>query len=127
MDIGRSDYPLRDEDDCRSKAQFRFGRRLLEMFPYETILEEFIIPCTNGLSLDFWLPRLKWAFEIQGGQHDRFVKFFHSNQEGFVRQQQRDSIKKYWCSLNNISLMYIRDFQVDFIDILDLVDGNAQY
>jgi hypothetical protein len=117
--IVSSDYPIRSEDTCRSKAQFRFGRKLQALFGGDVILEEFIMPQMRGLSLDFFIPRLKLAFEIDGRQHSTFVPYLHGTLAGFEGQKRRDGIKEKWCHLNKIRLIRVTDQDVDDFDILE--------
>lgn len=114
-----SDYPIRSEDTCRSKAQFRFGCKLQGLFRGDVILEEFILPKMRGLSLDFFVPRLKLAFEVDGRQHSTFVPYMHGTLAGFEGQKIRDKMKEEWCHLNHIKLIRIPDDDVDDFDILE--------
>lgn len=123
IDVLISDYPLRLEHECKSKVQYHFGKRLKMLFPNEMLLEEFVIPKTGGLALDFFMPIIRWAFEINGKQHSEYVPFYHGQRTGFVRQRHRDQDKMEWCRLNNISLFTIQDKDVQDVDIVGLVNG----
>jgi hypothetical protein len=125
MDLIPSQYQMTSEAECKSGAQFRFGQRLKQVFPYSTILEEFGIPKSGALAIDFWLPNEKFAFEVHGGQHFKFVKHFHGNQQGFRRQKMNDAKKKRWCEMNGITLISVRDTEVDSVDIVGLLNGEA--
>lgn len=122
MDLLPSRYRLKNKSECKSDAQFRFGQRLKETFPYSKILEEFGLPHTGALALDFWLPDEGFAFEVQGAQHSKFVKYYHGTLEGFRRQKMNDARKKRWCELNNIILISVQDTEVDSVDIVGLLN-----
>lgn len=126
MDLLPSRYKLKSKSECKSNAQFRFGQRLKAMFPFSKILEEFGIPQSGALAIDFWLFNEGFAFEIQGAQHTKFVKHFHGNQQGFRRQKMNDSKKKRWCELNGITLICVKDTEVDSVDIVGLLDVEAE-
>jgi len=79
----------------------------MKLYPSYSILEEFGIP-DSRLSLDFFIPSLRLAFEFQGVQHDEFNKHFHGDSGGFKRQQKRDAQKAAWCDMNDIRLIEIR-------------------
>jgi hypothetical protein len=113
VEIKQSDYPMRDEKNCKSKAQWRFGQKIKQFFPHEIILEEFVLPRTNGLSLDFFIPHRKIAFEVHGQQHYKYVDFYHGSREKFVAQKKRDDKKSQWCELNSIRLIEVSDSDVD--------------
>ncbi len=119
-----NDYPVCNKDVCKSNAQYRFGQRLVKLFPNDVVLEEFIIPKGGGLSLDFFMPRQRWAFEIQGRQHNVFVRYMHGTKDGFKQQQVRDKVKCNWCNINQITLIAIDDKNVDSVDILGVIDSE---
>lgn len=121
IDIKQSDYPLRDEAHCKSMAQYNFGQKLKLFFPYDMILEEFVLPRTNGLALDFFLPHRKIAFEIHGQQHFKYIDFYHGSKEKFAAQKKRDDKKSQWCELNSIRLIEVKDSDVDKVKIGDLL------
>ena len=56
---------------------------------------------------DVWLPEIKTAIEYQGAQHDKPVDFF-GGQEAFVKNQERDELKRKKCEQNNVSLFEVR-------------------
>lgn len=61
------------------------------------------------LELDFYLPDLNVAVEIQGGQHYVFVPHFHGTYEGFLAQRGRDEAKKRRCVDYGIELIEVDD------------------
>ena len=106
IEIKPSDY----SNSFRSEIQKKVGEKLKEIYPRQVILEEFPIPKTR-MSLDFFIPRLSIAYEVQGRQHDEFVQHFHGTMEGFKAQKKRDKNKQEWCDLNNIVLVEIRSLE----------------
>ena len=111
LDIISSAFVLRVEADCRSKLQFRCGQKLKEIFPRHTILEEFIIPRSGGLALDFFIPQIRLAFEVQGAQHYRYNNFHYKDKRHFARAQANDKRKAVWCEINKINLIYFESEQ----------------
>jgi hypothetical protein len=101
-----SQYPMRNEDGCKSALQYTTGQQVKLKYPFDPILEDVYIP-ECGFYFDFWLPKRKIAVEIQGEQHNKFVKFFHKNEAGFREHQERDQRKKDFCRLNSIKLIEI--------------------
>jgi len=89
-------------------------------------MEEFGIPNSGSLALDFWLPNEGFAFEIQGAQHFKFVKHYHTNAQGFRRQKLNDTLKRRWCAINGITLICVKDTDVDEVDIVGLLDVEAE-
>lgn len=59
------------------------------------------------LELDFYIPTLDIAIEVQGQQHYTFVSHFHLNQNGFTDQLRRDREKRYLCECKGITLLEI--------------------
>ena len=103
--INPADFPIRGTGS-KSKIQTRVGEALQKRFKLQTILEEWTIPASR-MSLDFFLPNIKVACEIQGEQHRKFSKFFHGSIQGFKEQLKRDSEKREWCKMNDIELIEI--------------------
>lgn len=119
LDILPERYPMRSRDQCKSAGQFTLGRLLRSIYGFSSlILEEFPIP-QERLYLDFFMPHHKLAFEYQGIQHDQFVKLFHGDRKGFERAQARDTRKREWCILNEITLIEVRgDITADALKLL---------
>ncbi|MFZ4399401.1 MAG: hypothetical protein ACOYO1_05145 [Bacteroidales bacterium] len=59
------------------------------------------------LELDGFCENLKLAFEYQGQQHYKFVKYFHRNQSSLEYQQYKDNYKKQKCNELNITLIQV--------------------
>jgi hypothetical protein len=98
-----SDFPIKTEASCKSKIQYAAGQKIKDKFPSDAILED--VP-VDGASFyfDFWLPRRKLVFEIQGRQHDEYVKFFHKSKTDFHKAIGRDLKKEEFCRINDITL-----------------------
>lgn len=107
VDIRPSKWKKKEIGEGRGKYQSEVGIILEEMYPADTVLEEFPC-CGEGLFLDFFLPRKKLAVEVQGAQHYKFNAFFHSSKADFKAQQGRDKRKAAWCEANGIRLVKIR-------------------
>jgi very-short-patch-repair endonuclease len=105
-DVRESTYPLK----ARSKSilQQKVKERLIEKFPREQILEEFILPGSR-LSLDLIIIKLRKAFEIDGDQHLHHNYFFHGDRNSgkFAKQISNDRKKDEWCEMNGIELIRI--------------------
>lgn len=108
VQIDPTRYPIRSREQCRSQGQFHLGQMLQSIYPGGLILEEFSIPGTR-LAIDFYMPHRKMAFEFQGVQHDERNTFFHRSESDFKQQQRRDTQKRNWCELNEITLIEVRD------------------
>jgi len=67
------------------------------------------------MTLDFYNANKKLAIEVDGNQHYKFNKFFHSNsRQNFLSQLQRDEKKEYFCEINQIRL--VRILEKDILD-----------
>ena len=106
IQIRQSDYPMREVS--RSNIQHEVGQKLQEMFPHETILEEFPIPGSR-MTLDYFMPRLMIAVEVDGEAHDHYIPFFHGqmSDKKFTKQVKNDMSKNKWCEINGIKLVRI--------------------
>jgi Marseilleviridae restriction endonuclease len=62
----------------------------------------------EGLELDGYNEKLKLAIEYNGGQHYKYVKYYHKNGEiDFEKQQKNDAKKIKLCQENNIYLIIV--------------------
>lgn len=92
---------------CRSKVQKKIKDLLYEHWVADIVFEEFPVVGTR-LTLDFYNANKKIAIEVDGNQHYKFNKFFHSNsRQNFLSQLQRDEKKEYFCEINQIRLVRI--------------------
>ncbi|MFA5759527.1 MAG: hypothetical protein WC942_09265 [Clostridia bacterium] len=108
IDIRQSKHPRRNVS--KSQLQTKVGEVLDNLYPHDSVLEEFFLPGSR-LSVDFFIPSRSLVIEIQGVQHDQHVEFFHGKRETslkFGKQQQRDRQKAYWCELNGLKFVEIR-------------------
>jgi len=103
-------FRMKSEGACRSKIQYKIGQLIKKKYPFDSILEDVTIPDTR-LSLDFFIPSRRIAFEIQGGQHNSRSAFFHPKLEDFHKQQDRDDTKMQFCILNSIELVIVNSVE----------------
>ena len=60
--------------------------------------------CPTGLELDIYYPEYGFAIEVQGVQHEKYIKFFHNGDpNNFIKHQ----LKKELCEENCISLRLV--------------------
>lgn len=74
--------------------------------------EEYVQYKGQRLFFDFYLPTLNLYIEVQGVQHTQFSKHFHGDAAAFRAQKKRDSLKKEWCSLNDMTLLCIHHNEI---------------
>jgi hypothetical protein len=90
----------------KSKYHLLARQVISEVFPLIRTVEEVHIPgCGNSVYIDFFLPIMKIAVEVQGEQHYKFISHFHRNKLSFAKARTRDKQKKEWCELNDIVLI----------------------
>ena len=56
---------------------------------------------------DVWIPQLNIAIEYQGAQHDKPIDYF-GGIDAFIKNQERDELKKIKCIQNNVILIEVR-------------------
>jgi len=72
----------------------------------------------TGLELDIYYPQYEFATEVQGEQHEKYIEFFHrGDPNNFIKQQERDQLKKELCEENLIALRYVWYFEDPYIVI----------
>ena len=65
------------------------------------------------LSLDFYLPKYNVAIECQGIQHFESVEYF-GGEEKFIKNKERDEIKRKLCEENGVKLLYFSNLGIDY-------------
>jgi very-short-patch-repair endonuclease len=103
-----------------SKGQRSVGQILNAHFSCLDVYEDFPV---DGLYIDWFIPQIMLAVEVDGEQHDEFNKFFHKNGKGFAESIRRDERKAQFCELNNITLVRL-DYKEAFDE--DLVMTRIQ-
>lgn len=81
----------------------QLGVHLATFLIYENTRPDWLL----GNELDFYLPEIDIAIEIQGNQHYIFVPYFHGTYDKFIDQLHRDRAKKYLCEKKGIKLYEI--------------------
>ncbi|RHZ78695.1 hypothetical protein Glove_158g5 [Diversispora epigaea] len=72
----------------------------------------------TGLELDIPYYHYGFAVEVQGIQHEKYIKFFHrGDPNNFSKQQERDQLKKELCEENWIVLRYVWYYEDPYIII----------
>lgn len=81
---------------------------LKEIFPYSIIKKEHYINFgSNKLFFDFYISDYDILFECQGRQHEKFVKHFHQDRDGFFKLLKRDNLKVEYAEINKIPFVII--------------------
>jgi hypothetical protein len=95
-------YLIDWESKCRSGIQKDVKNNIKPYWFADVVFEEFPVAGTR-MTLDFFNATLNIAIEVDGNQHYKYNKFFHSNsRQNFLRQLNRDEKKEYFCDINNI-------------------------
>lgn len=90
----------------RSSYHLKARNLVKKVYPSLRLVEEVHVPgCPAPLYLDFFIPLMKIAIEVQGEQHYRHIQHFHKNKMLWMAAKARDGMKKKWCELNEISLI----------------------
>ena len=99
---------------CRSKIQKRVKDLLYKHWAADVVFEEFPV-LGSRMTIDFYNANKKIALEVDGGQHYKYNKFFHSNsRQKFLEQLKRDEIKESFCEINEIKI--VRILESDTLD-----------
>jgi len=73
---------------------FSILNKLYPPIPYKRVHREIYINYKgHRLYFDFFIRELGVFVEVQGEQHERFIKHFHSDKAGFDAQRSRDNLK----------------------------------
>ena len=92
-----------------SKLSDKTYEELKKWFPHFSIYEEHYVRYKGSrLFFDFYIKEMGVLVEVQGRQHDQFVKHFHADREGFVESKRRDNLKKDYCEKTGKVLIEVR-------------------
>ena len=105
-------YLIDWDADCKSGIQKTVKNVLYDNWFADVVFEEFPVAGTR-LTFDFFNATRNIAVEVDGNQHYKYNKFFHSNsRQNFLSQLQRDEKKEYFCEINNIELIRILESEI---------------
>jgi very-short-patch-repair endonuclease len=105
-------YLIDWDANCRSGIQKKVKNVLLDNWFADVVFEEFPVAGTR-LTFDFFNATRNIAIEVDGNQHYKYNKFFHSNsRQNFLSQLKRDEKKEYFCEINNIMLFRILESEI---------------
>lgn len=67
----------------------------------------------KSLSYDFYLPEERILIELNGGQHYRYVPFYHASEHAFHRQKHHDWLKRKYARDHGLKLLVVpcQDFK----------------
>lgn len=100
-------YLIKWDKKCRSKIQKRVKDLLFDHWSGDVVFEEFPV-LGSRMTIDFFNANKRLAIEVDGGQHYKYNKFFHSNNRlNFLEQLKRDEKKENFCEMNKITLVRI--------------------
>lgn len=101
-------YRINWDSGTRSKFQSKVKAFLKPFWKLHVVFEEFPIIGTR-MTLDLYNANKRIAIEVQGRQHQQFVKHFHGDLLNFGHQLGRDRDKERFCQMNKITLVEIFD------------------
>ena len=107
-----SKYLIDWDAKCRSGIQKSVKTNIKQHWFAEVVCEEFPVAGTR-MTIDFFNATQNIAIEVDGNQHYKYNKFFHSNsRQNFLSQLKRDEKKEYFCDINNIKLIRILESEI---------------
>lgn len=111
-----------------SKYQSSISTELYTRFGFLRIQENkrpgwLITDRGERLELDFYLPEMQIAVEVQGAQHYKYIPHFHKDFSEFTSQVRRDQAKKSLCDKEGIALLEIYD-EVSRKDAMEFIDSS---
>lgn len=100
-------YIINWNDKSRSKFQKNVKDFLHNYWKLDIVFEEFPLAGTRQ-TFDFFNFNKKIIIEVQGAQHQKYVKHFHGESVlGWVRQVKKDMNKIKFCELNDLKFFEI--------------------
>ncbi len=118
-------YKKYGRSEARSSALSRaLYDKIEELIPGYAILEEFpTVGIRPTLYIDFMiLSGIRYAFEADGAQHDKFIPHFHGTRANFAKQKMNDVTKERWCQVNDIKLIRVSSME-DIDNLSEAING----
>lgn len=105
--LGINKYLIDWDGLSKSKFQKSVKDFLKDYWQRQVVFEEFPV-AGSRMTFDFYNANQKIAIEVQGGQHTKYVPFFHGGyKNNYLMQLKRDNDKHDFCELNEIKLVEI--------------------
>lgn len=105
---------------CKLKSQAKLFNRISNSFIDEIIEWEASPSWLENQRFDIFIPKYNIAIEYNGIQHYEIKKNLFGGEEGFIKTQERDELKREKCRLNNCALFEVK-YDYDDYDYEDLV------
>jgi len=90
----------------QSQLEKYLSTRLRNDFPW-VVIEECNRNVLGDLEIDIFLPQFNIGIEVNGKMHYEFVEYFHHTYKNFLRQLERDRLKKIKCQQMGIRLIEV--------------------
>ena len=104
---------------CKINIGEEITRRMFEILLNENFVK--VKPkWLQGLELDGFSEKLKLAWEYDGEQHYKFIKFFHRTQQHYEYRLGKDKLKTKLCEENNVILIRV-PYYVGYDDLSDYI------
>jgi hypothetical protein len=85
-----------------------------------------ISPKGSPLQLDRYYPELKLAFEYDGQQHDKYIRYIHKARKNFEYYKECDGLKEVLCKKKGITLIRVSYRQkLTIEDLLVLIKSQG--
>jgi len=102
-------YLIKWDKKCRSNLQKKVKDLLYKYWKADVVFEEFPV-LGSRMTIDFYNANKNIAIEVDGMQHYKYNKFFHSNSKHkFLEQLKRGEQKELFCESNSIKLIRIME------------------
>lgn len=113
-------------DSSASNGEKIMRKLIKEIFPTEDSIYNAKLRNMAGdlYEVDIFVPEKKLAFEYNGIQHYKFIKFFHKNEKEFRKRQLRDKLRRAMCKEKEITLIEINcGLPLEKKTIVSLIDA----
>lgn len=109
-------------NSCNGTKGEQYIEKYLKINDIDYILQHRFNDCKSKrlLPFDFYLPDYNVCIEYQGEQHFHPIGIF-GREDSFIKQVERDNIKRKYCKNNNITLIEI--YYKDFNNINNILDS----
>lgn len=101
-----------------SRGERILGIMLKNLFCHFDIIPQHTI---SRITFDYFIPNMYLLVEFDGVQHDKASKFFHKDSDGWKKQQVRDLRRWKVAKANDLSLIIIKEKELNEDAISDKI------
>lgn len=109
-------YRLDWRNDGNSSLEIKFRDLIYPFWKHYIVLFQCTVP-GSLLKVDFLNCSKRLAVEINGPQHNKYIRHFHRSRNGYLNSLKRDISKFKWLEDNHIQILELQGEDLDLFSV----------